>query len=127
MTTGKVNQWTLQFPYERPPLNANQRLHWANKARMTRKVRETTALLARAEKIPPCSRIKVRLLWCVTDKRRRDPSNVVPTQKPMVDGLVDAGIVPDDTPEWVIENMPHVQLVEKGKQGVFLQVIGVPK
>jgi crossover junction endodeoxyribonuclease RusA len=37
----------------------------------------------------------------VHDQRRRDPHNLVPTVKPIVDGLVDAGLVPDDTPEWV--------------------------
>ena len=119
-----IQQWSLKLPYQRPPLHANQRLHWAAKARMTKRARELSALLARSEGIPACRQVRVRLLWCVSDRRRRDPSNVVPTQKPLVDGLVDAGVVPDDTPKWVREDMPVIQLVEKGREGVYLQVIG---
>lgn len=36
-----------------------------------------------------------------TTARRRDPHNFVPCVKAIVDGLVDAGVWPDDTPEWV--------------------------
>lgn len=124
MTAPTIEQWNVKLPFKRPPLNANQRLHWANKARMTAQIREAAGLCARGV-IPPCERVKVRLLWCVSDKRRRDPSNVMPTQKAVVDGLVDAGVVPDDTPEFVLEDVPVVRVVEKGLEGVFVQVIGV--
>ena len=123
MTVPTIEQWNVKLPFKRPPLNANQRLHWANKARMTAQVREATAYLAKGQ-VPPCGRVKVRLLWCVSDMRRRDPSNIMPTQKAVVDGLVDAGVVPDDTPEFVLEGMPVIELVEKGEEGVFVQVIG---
>lgn len=42
------------------------------------------------------------------DRRRRDPSNLMPTQKAVVDGLVDAGVVPDDCPPFVTEWMPTI-------------------
>lgn len=48
----------------------------------------------------------------------------MPTQKAVVDGLVDAGVVPDDTPEFVVEDMPVLALVAKGGEGVLLQLIG---
>lgn len=35
------------------------------------------------------------------DRRRRDPHNFAPTLKHVIDGLVDAGLWPDDTPEYV--------------------------
>lgn len=47
---------------------------------------------------PPCV---VSVALPVKDKRRRDPHNYFATVKPIVDGLVDAGLWPDDTPEWV--------------------------
>ena len=49
------------------------------------------------------------------DKRRRDPSNLIATQKPILDGLVDAGLVPDDTPEYVNELMPKIVPPVKGE------------
>lgn len=124
MTTATTQQWDLKLPFLKPPLNANQSLHWANRARMVAHVREASFLAARSAGVPECGPVKVRLLWCVSDRRRRDPSNVMPTQKAAVDGLVDAGVVPDDTPEFVVEEIPFIQLVEKGVEGVFLQVIG---
>lgn len=46
-------------------------------------------------------RATVRIALPFPDDRRRDPHNYVATAKPIVDGLVDAGFWPDDTPEWV--------------------------
>jgi Holliday junction resolvase RusA-like endonuclease len=43
----------------------------------------------------------VRVSFPVTQNRRRDADNPAPTVKAIVDGLVDAGMWPDDTPEWV--------------------------
>lgn len=124
MSKTHVEKWDVTLPFKRPPLHANQRLHWAEKARMTAQVRESAAWLVKQAGIPACARVRVRLVWMVSDKRRRDPSNVMPTQKAVVDGLVDAGVVPDDTPDFVVEDMPVLALVEKGYEGVLLQLIG---
>jgi Holliday junction resolvase RusA-like endonuclease len=43
----------------------------------------------------------VRVTFPVADNRRRDADNPAPTCKAIVDGLVDAGLWPDDSPEWV--------------------------
>ena len=56
------------------------------------------ALAARPGAQPP-SIVEVSLP--VRDNRRRDPHNYYPTVKAIVDGLVDAGLWPDDTPEFV--------------------------
>lgn len=120
-----VKQWAVQLPFVKPPLNSNQRLHWAKKVRMTREIREGAALAIKAAGVPRCKKVRVRLLWAVSDpKRRRDPSNVMPTQKAVVDGMVDAGVVPDDTFEFVVEEMPSLAAVEKGREGVIFQIIG---
>ena len=101
---------TLWLPYDRPPLTANQRFgHWAAKARITADVRRTTMLLARAAKLPRnCEHVTVALHYVPRDRRRRDASNLMPTQKAVVDGLVDAGLVADDTPEYVTETIPTI-------------------
>lgn len=44
--------------------------------------------------------------------RRRDPHNYTGTVvKAIVDGLKDAGLVPDDTPEWVTVLDPIIQVM----------------
>lgn len=100
---------TLWLPYATPPLTANQRLHWAAKARTTADVRRTAMLLARAAKLPQgFEHVTIELHYTPRDRRRRDASNLMPTQKAVVDGLVDAGLVPDDTPEYVTETIPTI-------------------
>lgn len=37
---------------------------------------------------------------------KRDPGNFTPTSKPVIDGMVDAGVWPGDDPRWVMEIMP---------------------
>lgn len=102
----------LTFDWPRPPLNANQRLHWAAKANLTRKIRETVKEKALGARFwpTPIDTITVRLVWVVADRRRRDSDNIYPTFKAMCDGLVDAGIVPDDTPQYMDKRAPIIRL-----------------
>lgn len=113
----------LLFDYPRPPLTANQRLHWRKKAAITRDVREATALLAR--RIPALTGCDVRLTWYVTDKRRRDADNLVPTLKAMCDGLVDADVAADDTPDLMTKHMPFITYEPAGIARMVLTVTGV--
>ncbi|GAA2772911.1 hypothetical protein [Saccharopolyspora taberi] len=100
--------YRLDLPYQRPPLTANQRMHWARKAKITRAVRHAAKVAAR--NIPALGRCTVRLVWTVTDRRRRDADNAVPTLKACADGLVDAGIVADDVPALMTKHMPEIVL-----------------
>ncbi len=102
--------YRLVLPYLQPPLTANQRQHWRQRAPITRQVRNAARLLAHAEQIPPLGRCTVGLVWTVTDRRRRDADNLVPTLKACADGLVDAGIVADDTPDLMRKWMPEIHL-----------------
>ena len=89
------------------PLTTNVRLHWRRRAECVKTIREIVAVRARSVvRIPPQEHITVQLRFSPGDKRRRDAPNLTATQKPAVDGLVDAGIVPDDTARYVTELMP---------------------
>ena len=103
-----------------PPLTANQRLHWRKRAHLTKQVRGATLDLT--QQFPAMRRIQVELTWWVNDNRRRDADNVVPTLKAICDGLVDAGIVPDDTPEFMDKLMPRIQFVDKEIMAACLQL-----
>lgn len=69
-----------------------------------------TALLARKAKVPSLKRISVELHYCPRDKRRRDPLNLVALLKPIEDGLVDAGVIPDDNPVYLEPLMPKIDV-----------------
>ena len=106
---------TLDLSFGTPPLNANQRLHWAQRAKLTKSIRHEAATRARAAHIGPKDHVTVTLHYQPRDKRRRDRGNLVPTHKALLDGLVDAGIVPDDNPTYVDERMPEIHPPVKGQ------------
>jgi len=102
---------TLHFAYPSPPVTANQRLHWRAKAKLTAQIRADAARLA--AHIPELGKCRVTLTWIVTTSHRRDADNIVPTLKGICDGLVDAGIVRDDTPDLMDKLMPRIVQVPK--------------
>jgi crossover junction endodeoxyribonuclease RusA len=122
MTEPEVFELKVSLINEKPPLSANQREHWTVKAGLTKRVREEVAWRARAAKIGRQDHVVVQLHYAPQDKRRRDASNLMATQKPGVDGLVDAGVVPDDTARWVTELMPVIHEPNGGAKRMWLAV-----
>jgi crossover junction endodeoxyribonuclease RusA len=115
-----VTVYKVAFQYPSPPLTSNQRLHWRQKATLTAAIRTTTRFYARD--IPPLGKCSVGLTWYVTDKRRRDADNVVPTLKAMCDGLVDALVVVDDTPDLMTKFMPEIVRMPKEDGPAFMEL-----
>lgn len=112
--------YELRFDYPRPPLAMNQRLHHMARARITRDIREATALIGR--NLPPMDRCEVSLTWYVTDNRRRDADNVVPTLKAMCDELVAIGVVCDDTPQYMSKTMPVIARTTESQAHMILRI-----
>ena len=97
-------------------INANERLFWREKARRTKGLR----LVSR-------SRLLAAHPWPVTLTvtvtypplaRRRDASNLAPTVKGLLDGIVDAGLLPDDN-DRVIVATTYQASADKGAPGVW--------
>lgn len=100
--------YLISLPWQRPPISANQRMHWADRQRLTREVRTTVAWLVRSARVPTSSHVTVTLYWAPGDKRKRDADNPFPTLKAGCDGIVDAGVVKDDHPALMTKNMPVI-------------------
>lgn len=100
-------RWVLELPFLRP-LSLNDREAWPVKARRVKPWREATCVLARHNKIPPCRRIEVQLMYTPRDDRARDPLNLVASLKACEDGLVDAGVIPDDSSRFHTSVMPQI-------------------
>lgn len=101
---------TLVIEFDLPAkcLTMNQRLHWAQKSKISRAWRDAACAaadrFAADHALLPGMTVRPSLVTVhipVKQNRRRDPHNWFPTIKPIIDGLVDAGLWPDDTPEWV--------------------------
>ncbi|MFA5712436.1 hypothetical protein [Mycolicibacterium sp.] len=111
-------------------LSSNRRIHWTQRHRWTATWRETSGWLARAAKVPSLGPSRVIAeLWMRPRRRSRiDPANYSATAKPIVDGLVDARIWPDDSSHWVTG--PDMRLGPPVKtphpEGVLLLIWGQP-
>lgn len=102
-----MTRWILSTGLIKP-LSLNDRMHWAQKARITRQVRSTVAWNATSLVMGRHDHVHVQLVYTPRDNRRRDTDNLWATAKPAVDGLVDAGIVPDDTARFVTRHEPRI-------------------
>lgn len=112
--------WQVQLPVGTFLLNDNQRLNKWRKAEYIDLIRRASGFAARAAKIPALQRIHV--YYVVHPKpglRRRDPGNWSPTAKAAIDGLVDAGVVPDDNSDRVLGGDPRLGPPVKGSQFVL--------
>lgn len=120
--------WEIRLPWTKPPCSANDRDHWRAKAKKVAEIRSAGAEAAwdtflHGERF---DHIRVGLLYVPRDRRRRDPDNlVVPLFKALVDGIVDAGIVPDDTPRYVTREFPVIAEPD-GDPRLVLRIEEVP-
>ena len=102
MTATSVREWRLDLPYPRPPLNLNQRMHWAPKLQIQRQIAADVTTLARAAKLPTgLDRVEIVLCWQAKLNRRRDEDNPWPTLKVAIDALTRYGLTADDDSEHV--------------------------
>ncbi|GHF33242.1 hypothetical protein GCM10010218_12920 [Streptomyces mashuensis] len=105
---GAGRSWTLLMPYGEL-LTSNQRLHHMAEYRVRKRLRQEAALTARAHRLPRLERAAVYyVLHPRPIKRKRDPGNWAPTAKAYVDGLVDAGLVPDDNSDYLVGPYPEM-------------------
>ena len=110
----------LRFNHTRPPVSLNDRLHHMVKAKKVAAMRLEAAVAA--HRIPALGRCEVTLTWFVVTKARRDDENPVPSLKAWCDGLVDAGVVEDDTSEFMVKNMPIIQWIDKKEDVAHMEL-----
>lgn len=107
-----AGEWTLELPFT-TPLSLNQSHgKWIMRHLAVKPWREAAKTLAQAAKVPACKRITIQLMYTPRDDRPRDPLNLVASLKACEDGLVDAGVIPDDSNRYHTSVMP--QITQKG-------------
>jgi hypothetical protein len=89
-------RWTLRF--DGMPPSPNARLHYMARARSAKHWRQIASLyyVTLGERIPPLQRVRLSLVFTRRTLGRADWDNDLARAKPLVDGLVDAGVIPDD-------------------------------
>lgn len=97
-----MSSYHISFPPGTPLISANSRDHWTKTAKLTKSLREMACALARTKRIPPLERVKIRAIYFPPNHRRRDMSNLFPSVKAAVDGIVDAKVLRDDSDKFVV-------------------------
>jgi crossover junction endodeoxyribonuclease RusA len=98
---GFSGPWRLDYETPLLSINRERTMHWAPRAAYVQQVRRDAKLLARQAKIPVLGRAKFVVYFWQKRGPLADMGNHFPTAKAFCDGLVDAGIVKDDTPDLV--------------------------
>jgi crossover junction endodeoxyribonuclease RusA len=107
----------VELPVGLQLMNSNDREHWSKRAKVSALIR--TAARAQCKDIPRLGKVKIRAVYYAPDNRRRDVSNLFPSVKAAVDGIVDAGVLKDDNDKYVVAlemvrgeyNIPKGQLM----------------
>ncbi|MFF8187703.1 hypothetical protein ACF044_10645 [Microbacterium sp. NPDC016588] len=102
--------WLLRFDWSKNPLSMNgSRGNFRGKAAITKRVRIRAEYVAgELAEIPPLGRIEAQLTHYVDIARTRDTDNYGLLEKPLFDGLVRAGVVEDDSPEFMTKPRAHI-------------------
>lgn len=120
----------IEFDAPTTPVSTNRanRLHWAHRHRLLKPWRYAAfdatikAPLSSIRSLASHEKLVVTVHLPFKTNRRRDPHNYVGTNvKAIVDGLVDAGLLVDDTAEYVQVNEPVLAVGTTNRVVVYIQ------
>lgn len=116
-------QKTLRFeiPGRFPGMNEiveAAKAHYKRYAEMKRTYTDMVAWCAKAAKVPPMDRVRISIVWVEPDNRR-DFDNVSAGQKFLLDGLVQAGVLQNDT-RWYVRSVAHTVKTDKTNPRVIV-------
>lgn len=117
-------EWHIKLPYDRPPLNANDRPRdWRAASRDAKKVRDRVEAELTAHRLPAFYRCSVTLVYVPRTGWGGDPNNIADTLKRIQDAVVLAGIVPDDRPQYMDHVMPDIRPADRIRHGVYVRIV----
>lgn len=102
--TRHPDAYVLPIPAPCEWIRSNDRRHFHAAAALTRTWRARAAWLAKQARIPHIDQpVKITAVIHRADRRKADAPNSWPSVKAAIDGLVDAGVLTDDSDEYVAE------------------------
>ena len=120
---GNLTFWLTGHP---PHDNTTRRWHWAKRSREMKMWRDAANWATRAAyrdstltgAFRPC---RIHVVFKYKVRRTRDVANLVASLKPVIDGIVDARMLRDDSPEWLPEPPTVVEMVDpQGFDGIIV-------
>lgn len=107
MTTLTVAKLTIPAPAELLTLNRERTRHWSTRAEITRQWRNAAYVLAKVDRLPAFQ--SAEITFDITQARGQlaDAGSHHPVTKAILDGIVQAGVLPDDDPAHVLSITEH--------------------
>lgn len=109
-----------------PTGNELHRMHWGERSRSREdwKGRVYYASLERYKRsiIVPMKTASVRFTWAYRIQRKRDIDNIIAGVKPLLDGLVVVGFIPDDDASVVRSLAVDVVVGKQQREGVLIEL-----
>jgi crossover junction endodeoxyribonuclease RusA len=92
-------------------LSPNKRLHHMELYRAKTSAKMDTVMLVLSQGKPsrPYERAHITITWVAKDKRRRDTDNLFSSMKAYIDGLVEVGLLTDDSADRVSYTLRYEQ------------------
>jgi len=109
-----------------PPreLNPNWHGHWAKKARATEAYKKAvyySALHYLTPFVPQFKKAEVKITFVIRDKRGyKDADNAIASLKPAIDACVMAGVIPDDSDEYLQYRLPIMYQVDRDRAPITI-------
>jgi crossover junction endodeoxyribonuclease RusA len=119
--------WTLLYPHRPWTTNADRNLHPHQRAKRIKEWRKAFCQLATEQGIPLQRKIAIMVTPILPDRRIQDTAACNPAAKAAIDGLIDAGVIIDDTKEYLEFILFKPCEYRKGEPGLMLEVIPNPE
>ena len=120
----EVQCWEIEYQQRPWTTNKERTEHHMTRAKRVKEWREAFAWLARAQRIPPLVSARIAAKPWQKGGVLQDVAACNPAVKAAIDGLVDAGVLPDDSPAYLTS--VEFFAPEKGRDALTLYVYGEP-
>lgn len=116
--------WEIEFNQRPWTTNKERTEHHMTRAKRVKEWREAFAWLAKAQRIPHLESARITAKPWQKGGVLQDVAACNPAVKAAIDGLVDAGVLTDDSPKYLTSIEFYAP--EKGKDALTLMVYGKP-
>jgi hypothetical protein len=124
---GGASEWTLEIDQLGRPIlsNAAHKMHWQQAGKLRREWRDVAATLARAWRIGAQEAIGLTVWPRYPTRMVPDVDAPSPSVKGVLDGLVLAGVIPDDKPPYVASVLYLPAVVAPGEPPALIVRVAV--
>lgn len=120
-----TGEWELVYPSRPWTVNGERKGNRWERAAKVREWRQAYSVLARAAGVPKLQHFDVTAVPYQHGGRLQDVAACMPAVKAAIDGIADAGVVPDDSSEFVrsVTFLPP----RRGRNALVVIIRGEPK